>query len=188
MAPDFSKADLILILAIIVVRCVILVIAGRNRVLSVASGIVGGCSEPLSSSTPQRSGGVFLRRLRKAHPSCSSGDYTNPLSTLVMFQEILARVSPSSIVAFSVFALVTRLLYNKYGNGLNHIPGPFFAGFTDFYRLSVARGYRPERWHIRLHQQYGDLVRLGPRTVLCSSNKAARKIYALNAGFVKVGR
>ncbi|CAI9629299.1 unnamed protein product [Alternaria burnsii] len=46
-------------------------------------------------------------------------------------------------------------------------------------------GYRPERWHIKLHEQYGDFVRIGPRTILCSSNRAAKKIYALNSGFVK---
>ena len=96
-------------------------------------------------------------------------------------------LSPSSVVAFGVIAFVARLLYNKYGTGLNHIPGPFLASFTDFYRFAIARGYRPERWHIELHNKYGELVRIGPRTVICSSNKAAKKIYALNAGFVKVG-
>lgn len=103
-----------------------------------------------------------------------------------MFRELFNRISPYSIVTLSIVALVARLLFNKYGTGLNHIPGPFFASFTDFYRLSVARGYRPERWHIQLHAQYGDLVRIGPQTVLCSSNQGAKKIYALNAGFVKV--
>lgn len=105
-----------------------------------------------------------------------------------MLEYVLARLSPSSFVTFSITALVAWLLYNKYGTGLNHIPGPFLASFTDFYRLAVARGYRPERWHIKLHKQYGDFVRIGPRTVLCSSNEAAKKIYALNAGFVKVGK
>lgn len=103
-----------------------------------------------------------------------------------MIELFLAQLSLSSIVAFSVVALVARLLYNRYGTGLNHIPGPFLASHTDFYRLAVARGYRPEQWHIKLHKQYGDFVRIGPRAVLCSSNKAAKKIYALNAGFVKV--
>ncbi|KAF9693475.1 hypothetical protein EKO04_008401 [Ascochyta lentis] len=102
-----------------------------------------------------------------------------------MFGQILTQLSPSACVAFTIVALAARLLYNRYGTGLNHIPGHFFASFTDFYRLAVAREYRPEQWHIELYKQYGDLVRIGPRTVLCSSNKAAKKIYALNAGFVK---
>ncbi|KAL1655321.1 hypothetical protein SLS61_002208 [Didymella pomorum] len=102
-----------------------------------------------------------------------------------MIKEFLTRSSPLSIAAVTFVVLIARLLYNRYGTGLNHVPGPFFASFTSFYRLAVARGYRPERWHIKLHEEYGDFVRIGPRTVLCSSNKAAKKIYALNAGFVK---
>lgn len=108
------------------------------------------------------------------------------LLSSAMLDNVLARLSISSVVAFGLVALVARLLHNKYATGLNHIPGPFLASFTDFYRLTIARNYRPERWHIELHNQYGDFVRIGPRTVLCSSNKAAKKIYALNAGFVKV--
>ncbi|KAJ4994294.1 cytochrome p450 [Stagonosporopsis vannaccii] len=102
-----------------------------------------------------------------------------------MLDTLLAHLSVSSVIAFGVLALVARLLHNKYAAGLSHIPGPFLASFTDFYRLAIARGYRPERWHIELHKRYGDFVRIGPRTVLCSSNNAAKKIYALNAGFVK---
>lgn len=103
-----------------------------------------------------------------------------------MLGYFLAHLSNSFVVAVIVVAIAARLLHNKYATGLNHIPGPFFASFTDFYRLAVARGYHPERWHIQLHGRYGDFVRIGPRTILCSSNKAAKKIYALNAGFVKV--
>lgn len=103
-----------------------------------------------------------------------------------MLDYVLKRLSISSVVALIVVAIAVRLLHNKYATGLNHIPGPFLASFTDCYRLAVARRYRPERWHIELQQRYGDFVRIGPRTVLCSSNKAAKKIYALNAGFIKV--
>ncbi|KAF2133633.1 pisatin demethylase [Dothidotthia symphoricarpi CBS 119687] len=102
-----------------------------------------------------------------------------------MIGDIVGSFSLFTIVAGCVIVLAVRLLYNKYGTGLQHVPGPFLAGFTDFYRLFVTWGRRPQQWHIRLHQQYGDLVRLGPRTVSCASNKAAKKIYALNAGFIK---
>lgn len=103
-----------------------------------------------------------------------------------MIDQLLTGFSPLSIAGVAFVALIARLLYNRYGIGLSHIPGPFLASFTDVYRLAVVRGYRPERWHIKLHEQYGDFVRIGPRTVLCSSNEAAKKIYALNGSFVKV--
>lgn len=78
------------------------------------------------------------------------------------------------------------LLRNKYGGGLNDIPGPFLAGFTNLRRLYVARGRRPETDHIRLHEKYGTLVRLGPRVVSVADPEAIKVIYGLNAGFVKV--
>ncbi|XP_014554537.1 hypothetical protein COCVIDRAFT_39630 [Bipolaris victoriae FI3] len=102
-----------------------------------------------------------------------------------MIDQLLTDFLPLSIAGVAFVALIARLLYNRYGTGLSHVPGPFLASFTDVYRLAVVRGYRPERWHIKLHEQYGDFVRIGPRTVLCSSNEAAKKIYALNGGFVK---
>lgn len=103
-----------------------------------------------------------------------------------MLEHLLGRLSLFSIVVCCVVGIAARLLCNKYATNLNHIPGPFLAGFTDFYRLVIARGYRPERWHIELHKQYGDYVRIGPRTVICSNNKSAKRIYALNSGFTKV--
>ncbi|KAH8725553.1 pisatin demethylase [Phaeosphaeriaceae sp. PMI808] len=102
-----------------------------------------------------------------------------------MLQEFLGLLSPIALVTSCIALLTARLLYNKFGTGLNHIPGPFWASFTDIYRLSVVWGRRPDKWHIRLHEQYGEVVRIGPATVICSKHKAAKKIYALNSGFVK---
>jgi hypothetical protein len=106
----------------------------------------------------------------------------------MIFQHIVDSLSPSLFLAICVIGLVAHLLYNKLCTGLNHVPGPFWASFTNFYRLLVVWERQPEQWHIQLHEQYGSLVRIGPRTVICSDNKAAKKIYALNSGFVKVGK
>ena len=78
------------------------------------------------------------------------------------------------------------LLRNRYGGGLDDIPGPLVAGYTNLWRLYVARGRRPELEHIRLHEKYGNLVRLGPRVVSVADPEAIKVIYGLNAGFVKV--
>lgn len=83
--------------------------------------------------------------------------------------------------------LISRLVINKYGGGLNHIPGPTLAPWTDLWRAVVVGGRRPELEHIRLHEKYGSLVRLGPRVVSLSDPAAIQVIYALNAGFVKSG-
>jgi hypothetical protein len=92
-----------------------------------------------------------------------------------------------SAIAFIVFTIVlARLLFNKYGNGINNIPGPLLASCTDYWRLFIVWGRRPELTHIKLHQKYGELVRIGPKTVIVANWDVVRKIYALKAGYVKV--
>ena len=84
--------------------------------------------------------------------------------------------------------IAARLLTNKFGNGINHIPGPWLASFSDIWRFLLVWGRRPEVAHRALHAKYGSLVRIGPRTVIASEPDAIKTIYALNAGFTKVNR
>jgi hypothetical protein len=83
-------------------------------------------------------------------------------------------------------AVIACGLYNKYAHGINTIPGPFLAAYTDYWRFFLVWGRRPELTHIKLHEKYGDFVRIGPKTVLVADWDATKKIYALNAGYVKV--
>ena len=69
---------------------------------------------------------------------------------------------------------------------LNVFPGPFWAHLTDIWRYIDVRGRRPELTHIALHRKYGDVVRLGPRTLSFADPKATKVIYGLNKGFTKV--
>jgi hypothetical protein len=104
----------------------------------------------------------------------------------MLLNHLVDYLSLPLILGALLTVLTARLLYNKYGTGLNRIPGPTWASFTDFYRLYVVWGRRPEQWHIQLHERYGHFVRTGPRTVICSDNNVAKKIYALNSGYTKV--
>ena len=78
-----------------------------------------------------------------------------------------------------------KLIYNRYCHGLSHVPGPVLASCSDLWRLLQAWNRRPELVHIRLHQRYGPLVRIGPNAVSVSDPQAISVIYALNGGFVK---
>ncbi|OQE74566.1 hypothetical protein PENNAL_c0079G11318 [Penicillium nalgiovense] len=89
------------------------------------------------------------------------------------------------VVGVLGLALLRKLAFNRYGYGIAHIPGPFLASITDFWRLFVVWGRRPEIEHIRLHKQYGKFVRLGPNTVSVSDPSSIREIYGLAAGFKK---
>lgn len=85
-----------------------------------------------------------------------------------------------------VFMTWYRLLANKYGRGLNQIPGPFIAGFTDLWRFFDACNATPHETHIRLHRQTNShFVRIGPRTVSISDPSLIPTIYGINSGFTK---
>lgn len=103
-----------------------------------------------------------------------------------MLLESLSEVRGLALLGLVVAVISAQLLRNKYGNGINQIPGPLLASFTDYWRLFVVWGRRPEQTHVQLHAKYGDLVRIGPKTVLVADWEATKKIYALNAGYIKV--
>ncbi|KAI1304020.1 cytochrome P450 [Xylaria venustula] len=77
------------------------------------------------------------------------------------------------------------LIRNRYHNGLNKYPGPFLASLTDIWRLREVWGRQFEVTHRKLHDQYGDVVRLGPNTLSFADPKALKTIYGLNKGFIK---
>lgn len=83
-------------------------------------------------------------------------------------------------------ALLFYLVWNKYAQGLNTIPGPFLAGFSSVWRLvDVWRG--SAQWTvIRLHRELGPLVRTGPKHVSVSDPQAINVIYGVKPRFLKV--
>lgn len=107
--------------------------------------------------------------------------------------------SPSSILSQNhswltlgvCFALLVFLIVRPTAvalkPGLRSIPGPTVAPFTPFYRLwKIAKGDAPD-FYLRLHRQYGRIVRTGPKTVDISDPKALPIIYGISSKFLKVG-
>lgn len=88
-------------------------------------------------------------------------------------------------MTISASLLIIRLFTNKYGNGLNRVPGPALAALTDFWRFFDVWRRRPELTHIALHEKYGSVVRLGPRTVSISDPAVVQTIYGPNSGYTK---
>ncbi|KIW89008.1 uncharacterized protein Z519_10493 [Cladophialophora bantiana CBS 173.52] len=61
---------------------------------------------------------------------------------------------------------------------LRHIPGPFFAAFTDFwFAYKFWTGTTFARLTTDLHQKYGPVVRLGPNRLIFSKASAIPVIY-----------
>lgn len=90
------------------------------------------------------------------------------------------------IIRLIFWCTLGKLVFNKYGRKLNSIPGPWLAGFTDFWRFVNTAVFTAHETHINLHRRTGSsLVRIGPRTVSVSDPDLIPKIYGLNSGFTK---
>lgn len=90
-----------------------------------------------------------------------------------------------SFVVVSFLVLLTR---NYFTPGASSVPGPFLAKLSNIWRfVDVARG-RPDITLYRLHQEYGDYVRIGPNVVSVSDPEALKIIYGINKGFRKVSK
>lgn len=100
-------------------------------------------------------------------------------------EEILRLVSQHWLTAVGVL-VASWLIRNRYRQGLHKYPGPVLASLTDWWRFVDVWNRRPELTHIKLHEKYGDVVRLGPNTLSFSNPAALKAIYGLNKGFVKV--
>ena len=102
-----------------------------------------------------------------------------------MLEAILSYLRAHWPIYLSV-ALLAYLLSNYFNHGLNKHPGPFLARLTDWWRFWDVYNRRPDITHLKLHRQYGDIVRLGPNTLSFSNPRAVKQIYGLNKGMVKV--
>ncbi|KAF2479962.1 putative P450 monooxygenase [Neohortaea acidophila] len=83
-----------------------------------------------------------------------------------------------------VFLFVVGHLTSTYATHRN-IPGPFLAKFTDLWRLYIVWRRDSHDTYLRLHQQYGDLVRIGPNCISISAPDLVPSIYGIGKGFVK---
>ena len=69
---------------------------------------------------------------------------------------------------------------------LRHIPGPFFARFTNFQRVQWVTTKRAHLILQEKHEKYGEVVRIGPNTVAFSNPEAIPQVYTTRTGFPKV--
>lgn len=68
----------------------------------------------------------------------------------------------------------------------SHIPGPFLASISNLPRLKWAYSGKAHLTHISLHEQHGDLVRIGPNCISVGNPREISKIYGIGANFGKV--
>ena len=90
------------------------------------------------------------------------------------------------ILAILSLGITLRLLLNFFTPGLHSIPGPFWAKFSNLWRLvSTARGHH-EITLQKLHRLHGNVVRVGPNALSIADPEAIKSIYGFKTDFVKV--
>ncbi|PMD33301.1 cytochrome P450 family protein [Hyaloscypha variabilis F] len=80
------------------------------------------------------------------------------------------------------------LIYSTFralSSPLRGIPGPFLARFTRFWKLREIYKGSFEKTNIKLHQKYGQIVRIAPNEYSIDDPEAVKIIYGLGSKFVK---
>ncbi|KAL4867930.1 hypothetical protein BDV12DRAFT_170571 [Aspergillus spectabilis] len=103
---------------------------------------------------------------------------------MVLFLSLLT--GTAAPVLFLILPLIYTLVrlvltYTRLG----HIPGPFWARFTNLQRVSWVRTKRAHEIHHELHEKYGEVVRFGPNMVSLSNPAWIPVLYPARAGFPK---
>lgn len=92
----------------------------------------------------------------------------------------------SRLLLLGLSVATCYLISQRYVYGLNRYPGPFIASFTSNWR--VVDVWRRETHYSfrRLHDRYGDVIRVAPNVLSFASPDAIADIYGLNKGYTKV--
>lgn len=99
------------------------------------------------------------------------------LAPSVLGNALSALTRLPSMAALSIIFAAAYLVYYRYLHPLSKYPGPFWASVTDAwkaYQLSTL--HLPEKL-MELHQEYGEVVRVGPNDLSFRSADASSSIY-----------
>jgi hypothetical protein len=99
---------------------------------------------------------------------------------MALFSAILPLISSLPII------FIGYQLWSYFSSPLKKIPGPFFAKFTNLWRLLDVYGGRAELTHCFLHEKYGPAVRIGPNVVSLSEPELIPTLYGSGSKFLKV--
>lgn len=88
-------------------------------------------------------------------------------------------------IGLGAILLITRYVLAYLQSPLKTIPGPFLAKFSDIWRFLNHYGQTHIETQRRLHEQHGDIVRLGPNTVSVADASLIKTIYNTRGTYLK---
>lgn len=89
------------------------------------------------------------------------------------------------VVVATLALVIIRLLAFRYIHGIRRFNGPFLASFTDAWRVFYYYSNTKLPFQ-ELHEQYGDVVRIGPRALSFGNPQAVRDIFGPGKNWRKV--
>lgn len=100
----------------------------------------------------------------------------------------LSTISFIHVLCGGVALIVARVLYELFLSPLKHIPGPFLAKFTDFYRAGLTTQGNVDIITRGWHKRWGPAVRVGPNAISISDPGLIRVIYTTKNPWRKVSK
>ncbi|KAJ5833586.1 hypothetical protein N7474_001897 [Penicillium riverlandense] len=88
---------------------------------------------------------------------------------------------PILVVVLQCLLRIGKVLFSP----LRSFPGPFSARFTNLWYFNRVRRGQFEHDNIRLHEEYGPIVRVGPNHYSISDLSAVRTVYGTGSRFAK---
>jgi len=88
-------------------------------------------------------------------------------------------------IGLGAVLLITRYVLAYLQSPLKSIPGPFLAKFSDIWRFLNHYGQTHIETQRKLHEQHGDIVRLGPNTVSVADASLIKTIYNTRGTYLK---
>lgn len=92
----------------------------------------------------------------------------------------------SLYVYLSLIFAISFTVYHHVTDRLRRFRGPYLARYSDVWKFwTTVTGWHKPPFQVRLHRNYGDVVRIGPNTLSFSHPDAIRDIYGVDKHFAK---
>ncbi|KAH6871509.1 cytochrome P450 [Thelonectria olida] len=90
----------------------------------------------------------------------------------------VSALPPVALVVLAVFLLIPlQIVYYRYLHPLAKYPGPLLASFTNLWKIQQLWSLRMPDALLRLHEEHGDVVRIGPNQLSFRQGGAVPRIY-----------
>lgn len=108
---------------------------------------------------------------------CTSGGY-HTFATGIATVNLLPGEYETKSVAQAISSIGIIAIYNIYFHPLRKYPGPLISSLFHFPQFLVRLGGRDPQCNLKLHEKYGDIVRVGPDALSFAHPDIWRDVYA----------